>query len=171
MNPEIEKLRQRMVSHDKVVGLKQYPVDDIKKGEKYATALPRWISGDTYEGQMYVIDVATEDMKGRREGVVFRPYYFEAEPNTVQIPQDNIELTRAIVDEIDSRIIELLNNRFNQATELVRLKKKAGLPIDDPKMENKILDDIESRKLAFTEQVKNIYRAVFKEMKELENGK
>ena len=35
MNPEIEKLRQRMVSHDKVVGLKQYPVDDIKKGEKF----------------------------------------------------------------------------------------------------------------------------------------
>ena len=74
MDPEIEKLRQRMVPGSQVVGLPQYPVDDIKKGQKYATALPRWISGDTYEGQMYTIDIATEDMKGKHEGVVFRPY-------------------------------------------------------------------------------------------------
>jgi len=74
MNEEIEKLRQRMVPGSQVIGLPQYPVDDIKKGQKYATALPRWISGDTYEGQMYTIDVATEDMKGTRSGVVFRPY-------------------------------------------------------------------------------------------------
>ena len=63
-----------MVPGSQVIGLPQYPVDDIKKGQKYATALPRWISGDTYEGQMYTIDVATEDMKGTRSGVVFRPY-------------------------------------------------------------------------------------------------
>ena len=74
MDPEIEKIRQRMVPGSQVVGLPQYPVDDIKKGQKYATALPRWISGDTYEGQMYTIDIATEDMKGKHEGVVFRPY-------------------------------------------------------------------------------------------------
>lgn len=74
MDPEIEKLRQRMVPGSQVVGLPQYPVDDIKKGQKYAVALPRWISGDTYEGQMYTIETTTEDMKGTHSGVVFRPY-------------------------------------------------------------------------------------------------
>lgn len=73
MNPEIEKLRQRAVPGSQVVGLPRYPADDIKKGQKYAVALPRWIA-ECYEGQMYTIETATEDMKGNREGVIFEPY-------------------------------------------------------------------------------------------------
>ena len=76
MDPEIEKLRQRMVPGNEVANLPQYPVDDVKKGEKYAVPLPRWISGDTYEGPMYTIETATEDIKGKHEGIVFRPYIF-----------------------------------------------------------------------------------------------
>jgi hypothetical protein len=73
MDPEIEKLRQRAVPGSEVVGLPQYPVDDIKKGEKYAVPLPRWIA-ECYEGQMYTIETATEDIKGKGSGVVFRPF-------------------------------------------------------------------------------------------------
>ena len=73
MNEEIEKIRQRAVPGSQVVGLPQYPVDDIKKGQKYAVALPRWIA-ECYEGQMYTIETATEDIKGTHSGVVFRPY-------------------------------------------------------------------------------------------------
>lgn len=73
MDPEIEKLRQRAVPGSEVAGLPQYPVDDIKKGEKYAVPLPRWIA-ECYEGQMYTIETATEDMKGKGGGVVFRPF-------------------------------------------------------------------------------------------------
>ena len=76
MVPEIEKLRQRMVPGHEVANLPQYPVDDVKKGEKYAVPLPRWISGDTYEGQMYTIETASADIKGKNEGIVFRPYIF-----------------------------------------------------------------------------------------------
>lgn len=79
MDPEIEKLRQRMVTGNEVANLPQYPVDDVKKGEKYAVPLPRWISGDTYEGQMYTIETATEDIEGKHEGIVFRPYVFVVE--------------------------------------------------------------------------------------------
>ena len=62
-----------MVPGDQVVGLPQYPDDDIKKGDKFAIALPRWISGDC--GQpMYDICVATEDMEGKKDGVTFQPY-------------------------------------------------------------------------------------------------
>ena len=72
MDPEIEKLRQKAVPGSEVAGLPQYPVDDIKKGEKYAVPLPRWIA-ECYEGQMYTIETATEDMKGSHNGLVFRP--------------------------------------------------------------------------------------------------
>ncbi len=71
-DPPVQEIRQRMVPGDQVRDLPQYPADDIKKGDKYAVALPRWISGDCGQ-QMYDICVATEDMKGEG-GVVFRPY-------------------------------------------------------------------------------------------------
>jgi hypothetical protein len=73
-DPSIRAIRQRMVPGDKVRDLPQYPADDIKKGQKYAIALPRWISGNC-DQQMYDIAIAIEDMKGEG-GVVFRPYVF-----------------------------------------------------------------------------------------------
>jgi chorismate mutase len=161
---EREKLRQRMVPGYVVANLPQYPVDDIKKGEKYAVPLPRWISGDTYEGQMYTIETATEDIKGKHEGVVFRPYVF-----TVAKTEEYIDTLRAIIDCIDSQLIELLNNRFQQAKLLAKAKQQKNLPIDDPERESEILNKIENRHLAFGENVKNIYKNIFNEMKDIEN--
>lgn len=71
-DPSIRAIRQRMVPGDKVRDLPQYPADDIKKGQKYAIALPRWISGNC-DQQMYDIAIAIKDMKGEG-GVVFRPH-------------------------------------------------------------------------------------------------
>ena len=71
-DPSIQAIRQRMVPGDKVRDLPQYPADDIKQGQKYAIALPRWISGNC-DQQMYDIAIAIEDMKGEG-GVVFRPH-------------------------------------------------------------------------------------------------
>ncbi len=68
----IVKIRQRMVPGDQVRDLPQYPADEIKKGQKFAIALPRWISGDCGQ-QMYDIAVADEDLKVEG-GIVFRPY-------------------------------------------------------------------------------------------------
>ena len=69
---EIQKIRQRMVPGDQVAGLPRYLYDDIKKGDRYAVALPRWISGDC--GQpMYDICVAHEDIPARNR-VTFTPY-------------------------------------------------------------------------------------------------
>lgn len=76
MDSEIEKLRQRAVPGSQVVGLPIYLKDDIKKGQKYAVALPRWIA-ECYEGQMYTIETATEDMKGTHSGAVFEPYVIQ----------------------------------------------------------------------------------------------
>lgn len=104
----IAQIRQRMVPGDQVRGLPQYPADDIKKGQKFAIALPRWISGDC--GQpMYDIATATDDMKGEG-GVVFRPYIFMDEAGhdlQCKGPLNEIHaqlLTKKIHEQMDKAI-------------------------------------------------------------------
>lgn len=91
-DPSIQAIRRRMVPGDKVRDLPQYPADDIKKGQKYAIALPRWISGNC-DQQMYDIAIAIEDMEGE-DGVVFRPYVFS----------DKGELSKGPLNEIQPRL-------------------------------------------------------------------
>lgn len=95
----IVQIRQRMVPGDQVRDLPQYPADDIKKGEKYAIALPRWISGDCGQ-QMYDIATATEDMKGEG-GVVFQPYVSVVKADydlQCKTPLDSIHAMLAVKD-------------------------------------------------------------------------
>lgn len=95
-DPQVQEIRQRMVPGDQVRDLPQYPADDIKKGDKYAIALPRWISGDCGQ-QMYDICVATEDMKGEG-GVVFRPYVVAGTSAECKSPLDEIHARLAVKD-------------------------------------------------------------------------
>lgn len=84
-----------MVPGDKVRDLPQYPADDIKKGQKYTVALPRWISGDCGQ-QMYDIATATEDMKGEY-GVVFRPHIMMGDSSqSVKGPLNEIHAQLAV---------------------------------------------------------------------------
>lgn len=103
----VQEIRQRMVPGDQVVGLPRYPDDDIKKGDKYAVALPRWISGDCGQ-QMYDICVATEDMKGEG-GVVCRPYVVMDKADydlQCKTPLDAIHARLALkdIDKIDKAL-------------------------------------------------------------------
>lgn len=95
----IVQIRQRMVPGDQVRDLPQYTADDIKKGQKFAIALPRWISGDCGQ-QMYDIATATEDMKSEG-GVVFRPYVFMNKADydlQCKTPLDSIHAMLAVKD-------------------------------------------------------------------------
>ena len=104
-DPSIQAIRRRMVPGDKVRDLPQYPADDIKKGQKYAIALPRWISGNC-DQQMYDIAIAIDDMKGEG-GVVFRPYVFADKAEECKGPLNEIHaqlLTKKIHEQIDKAI-------------------------------------------------------------------
>ena len=104
----VQEIRQRMVPGDQVCDLPQYPADDIKKGQKYAIALPRWISGDCGQ-QMYDIATATEDMKGEG-GVVFRPYIMMGDSTqSVKGPLNEIH-SRLAVKDIHDKIEKALGN-------------------------------------------------------------
>ena len=109
----IVQIRQRMVPGDRVRDLPQYPADDIKKGQKFAIALPRWISGDCGQ-QMYDIATATEDMKGEY-GVVVRPHIMMGDSSqSVKGPLNEIHaqlLTKKIHEQIDKAIGNITDSR------------------------------------------------------------
>jgi hypothetical protein len=97
-----------MVPGDKVRDLPQYPADDIKKGQKYAIALPRWISGNC-DQQMYDIAIAIKDMKGEG-GVVFRPHIMMGDDSqSVKGPLNDIH-ARLAVNDIHDKIEKALGN-------------------------------------------------------------
>ena len=104
----IAQIRQRMVPGDQVRNLPQYPADDIKKGQKFAIALPRWVSGDC--GQpMYDIATATEDMKGEG-GLVFRPYMMMGDDSrSVKGPLNEIH-ARLAVKQIHDKMEKAIGN-------------------------------------------------------------
>jgi chorismate mutase-like protein len=53
----------------------------------------------------------------------------------------NISEWRRRMDEIDKRLVELLNERSQCALEVGRLKQAAGMPIYQPARENEVLSN------------------------------
>lgn len=71
-----------------------------------------------------------------------------------------LEKFRKEIDEIDNQIIPLLEKRLKIAKDLKKYKKT----IQDSNRENEILDKIKS------EYIKDIYKTIFKNSKEIQRG-
>ena len=56
----------------------------------------------------------------------------------------NISDWRQRMDEIDRKLVELLNERSRCALEVGRLKQAAGMPIYQPARENEVLSNAEN---------------------------
>jgi chorismate mutase len=56
----------------------------------------------------------------------------------------NISDWRRRMDEIDKKLVELLNERSQCALEIGRLKQEAGIPIYQPTRENEVLANAET---------------------------
>lgn len=135
----IVKIRQRMVPGDQVRDLPQYPADDIKKGQKFAIALPRWISGDCGQ-QMYDIAVADEDLKAEG-GIVFRPYIMMGEySQSVKGPLNEIH-ARLAVKDIHDKIEKALGNITASCVARTRTIKSESRRLTD--WQTEILDIME----------------------------
>jgi len=51
-----------------------------------------------------------------------------------------IEMLREEIDKIDSKLLQLLNERSKLALEIGEIKKKYNLPVYDPEREKKIME-------------------------------
>lgn len=73
----------------------------------------------------------------------------------------NIEEYRKRIDELDSEIIEKLEERFGIAVKIGELKKGSGLPILDAEREWKKLESIEAKSNPeYAEYVLDVFEAI-----------
>ena len=70
-------------------------------------------------------------------------------------------------NQVDSRILDLLNERVSYVLNLAPLKRQEGIPIHEPKREAQVLDNIkaQNRGPLNNEAVCRIFKAVMAEMK------
>jgi chorismate mutase/prephenate dehydratase len=58
---------------------------------------------------------------------------------------DRLEQLRREIDDIDDRIVDLLERRAQTVSQVGEVKRAAGLPMHDPEREQRILDRLESQ--------------------------
>ena len=83
--------------------------------------------------------------------------------------QADITGLRTRIDEIDCRIVELLNERAGLALSIRDLKPAANLSLYDPKREEEIFENLArcSEGPLFAENLREIYEIILRVMKEL----
>ncbi len=83
--------------------------------------------------------------------------------------QKQISEHRARIDEIDCRIVELLNDRARLALKIRDLKPKASLSLYDPKREEEIFANLAacSQGPLFDDNLREIYGTILHVMKEM----
>ena len=73
---------------------------------------------------------------------------------------------RAAIDGIDARLVVLLNERARVVREIGRLKREAGLPVNDPQRVEQVLERIASINAGPlpAEHMRRIYETIIAEM-------
>ena len=74
---------------------------------------------------------------------------------------------REKINQVDRRIISLLNERVNYVLELAPLKRQAGIPVHEPGREIQVLENIkiENQGPLSNEAICHIFETVMAEMK------
>lgn len=56
--------------------------------------------------------------------------------------REKLEECRILIDDVDRRIVEMLNQRTKVVEEIGRVKREAGLPIYEPKREDQVFANV-----------------------------
>jgi chorismate mutase-like protein len=80
---------------------------------------------------------------------------------------------RERIDEIDRRLVELLNERTSIVEEIGRVKREAKLAIYEPKRESQVFDNItaHNRGPLNTDGVKRIFERIIDEMRRVQKDR
>jgi len=87
-------------------------------------------------------------------------------------PKEIIEKLRKQVDDVDRKIVGLLNERTRLVREIIRVKKENNLPLYDPRREEEIFENIRDVNTGelHHEALIDIYETILKWMKSLADG-
>ena len=82
----------------------------------------------------------------------------------------DIRTCRDHIDEIDSELLHLLNERAELALSILKFKKKNRLPVFDPEREKKILERLQLKNPGplQREAIKRIFSIIIEENRNLE---
>lgn len=77
---------------------------------------------------------------------------------------------RKRIDELDAKLVELLNERSRAVAEIGRLKRKSGQPIYQPEREREILERVQAlnRGPLRNEALKRLFERILDEARALE---
>jgi chorismate mutase-like protein len=82
--------------------------------------------------------------------------------------RSKLEEFRVAIDDLDRRIVELLNERTRVVEDIGRVKRSAQLPIYEPKREDQVFDNISQASAdgpLTREAVRRIYERIIDEMR------
>jgi len=77
---------------------------------------------------------------------------------------------RARIDALNTKLVDLLNERARCALEIAEYKKQKNLPVHDPKRENAVLDKVTEQNGGplTDEALRDIFRCIMAEHRKLE---
>ena len=77
---------------------------------------------------------------------------------------------RVLIDDVDRRIVALLNERTRVVEDIGRVKRSAQLPIYEPKREDQVFDNVTSHNGGplTAEAVKRIFERIIDEMRTIQ---
>ena len=81
--------------------------------------------------------------------------------------RDKLEEFRVLIDDVDRRIVALLNQRTRVVEDIGRVKRQTNLPIYEPKREDQVFANISStnRGPLTEEAVRRIFERIIDEMR------
>ena len=84
-----------------------------------------------------------------------------------------LEEFRVLIDDVDRRIVELLNERTRVVEEIGRVKREAQLPVYEPKREDQVFANIKgsNRGPLSPEAVRGIFERIIDEMRKIQRLK
>ncbi|MBW7996301.1 MAG: chorismate mutase [Candidatus Glassbacteria bacterium] len=77
---------------------------------------------------------------------------------------------RIKIDEVDNKLLELLNQRAGYALEIGRIKRKMGVPVYNPAREDQIYDNIQESNPGplSDEAIRRLFERIIDETRRLE---
>lgn len=84
-----------------------------------------------------------------------------------------LTLCREQIDQVDLRILELLNERTSIAEEIGRIKKEAQLPIYEPRREDQVFHNVTSnnRGPLPDDAVRRVFERIIDEMRRVQKNR
>ena len=89
---------------------------------------------------------------------------------TMEEAQIRLDELRVLIDEVDRRVVELLNERTRVVEEIGRVKRQAALPIYEPKREELVFANVTASNHGplSPEALRGIFERIIDEMRKIQ---